>query len=310
MIGLRSPFFLSIVTLLLWSFGGSFSRTMNLPGNAALYLITTLACLFAYQVMYRKQFGRWAVLSLSECASANAFFSSFGYGFYWLTLGLSMEHSRNASVPMAVNYTWPLFTALFFELFFRTKDLETAGTKKRAFIGMLIGFLGVAWLLLGNQDLSTATTPVGALLALMAGASYGIYGAYSSKVPQEQHLRFLNLSCFTGALVLIPWVISERHTLASLSAFHVAIAIAFGILVDGLGSYCWTKANRLVRESGTNITRITSLMLFLPFLSGLLLFLFFGEQEIFQKNYLLGLSLLLAGTALCNAKGESNRISS
>lgn len=177
---------------------------------------------------------------------------------------------------------------------------------------MLLGFCGVALLYLGGDDNSTSQlqpdfSMLPALLALMAAIFLGFYGAYSSTIKTNSHLRFMVLSCISGCIVLLPWLIFKVDSIYSVTWPLFFTAVLYGIAVEAFGTFFWTRANILVRESNVNITKITSLMLFLPFISAMFLFLIYGEKDFLQTQFLTGLLLLAIGTALCNRASPNSQ---
>jgi drug/metabolite transporter (DMT)-like permease len=206
-------------------------------------------------------------------------------------------------MPMALQCSWPLFNSLFISLFFSKRNsFQKNRLLSKSVVGLLLGFAGVLILFLGDQHSSSHTSLSSACFALCAGASFGLYAAYSSTIRTDEHLDFMTLSSISGLVVLIPWALYTHSSPANLSAQQIGIAVSFGVFVDGLGTYLWTKVNNLVAQRGVNISTLTSITLALPFLSALLLYLFFGEQQVFQISFLIGLLFLLSGISVCNRK--------
>lgn len=300
---MSSPFLLTVLTIILWSTAGAFAKSSTLPGNAALYIITVLSALISFEAGFWRQEKRLFIPTLKEITSKKSYFASLGFGFYWLFLGLSMEKSSNASLPMALSCAWPLFNSLFVGLYFSPKLLKTENSfLTKSSVGLTLGFVGVLVLFLGGNSEESYTTLDSAILAILAGASFGLYSAYSSVIKEREHLSFLILSCISGFIVLLPWAIITYSSIAQLALQNILIAILFGVVVDGFGTFLWTRANSVIAERKLNISSITSLTLILPFLTAFWLYLIFGEQQIFQVSYLFGLLFLLVGILLCNKK--------
>ena len=167
---------------------------------------------------------------------------------------------------------------------------------------MLVGFGGVLILFLGNHSSESYSSLSSVFFALGAGAAFGLYSAYSSTIRGEDHLSFLILSGITGIIVLVPWALFDYSAIFNLSAKYIIIAMAYGIIVDSLGTFLWTKINRITMERGEKISSVASLTLALPFLTAFLLYLLFGEKQILQISYVVGLVFLLTGISICNRK--------
>ena len=306
---MRSPLILTLLTVFLWSSSAAFTKAINIPGNAILYIIITISTLIGFEAISFFENKRFVIPKVREIFSLKGVISSIAFGAFWILMGLSLKKSSNASVPWAVQYTWPLFATLFFDLVFRTnKHIKNAPVNSReslkSWLGMLIGFSGIILLYCAGQTKSTSADQLGAFLAFLAGAAFGLYTAYSSTVSKDKHLEFLILSSITGLFLLVPWAIFENSSLSNLSISVIIYSIIFGLTVECLGSYFWTRASRLIHENNSRMSSIASLTLFLPFISMFLLYLLFGEEQILNWGFATGLCMLLAGTALCKQKQD------
>jgi drug/metabolite transporter (DMT)-like permease len=292
---MNSPTILSLLTILLWSFGGVAAKLFNVEGGLALYLCLILAALFFYVLAEFYRSNKLYIPTISETFSKKSFIASLGFGFYWLLIYEGVAISNNASAPFAIQYIWVISNAVFFEYIFSEKKYRTFSVIP--FLCSLLGFCGV--LLLGFESpLTSQDYWLSLILPLGAGISFGYFSAYSSILKEEEHFRFLILGAFSGLLVLIAWSLIVGLSLTGITINQVIIAFALGFLIDGIGSYLWTKANRLVREQSSKIYSITIFPFLLPFLSTLLLYFIFGEENILNTNFILGLIIITLSSFL------------
>lgn len=303
---MTSPIILALLTILIWSTVGIFAKAVNFPGNSGLYFITVLSALVTFQLNAWYKNRKLFLPKISELFSIKSLFASLGFGFYWLFIGQSIVRSTNASVPMALQCSWPLFNSLFASLFFASPNREIQYKFiTKSTVGLLTGFTGIIILFWGDYSAAIQSNILSTLFALCSGASFGLYSAYSTTIEEKDHLNFLILSCICGLVVLCPWVVIDIDSVINLSLSNILLAIVFGVIADGLGTYLWTKANRIVTERGHKLSSITSLTLILPFLTAFFLYLIFGEEQIFQTSYLVGLFMLLIGISICKSEHKA-----
>lgn len=287
---MNSPLILSLLTLLIWSLGGVAGRFCNVEGGGFLYLVFILAAFVYYQSSHYYYKGRLAFPSLKQFFSKQFVISSLGCGFYWLFISEAIQLSDNTSLPFSIQYIWVLANAIFFETIF-----SGSSKPKLSVIPLLltvVAFCGV--LLLSNTSyLPSEHLHSVMLFSVATGLCYGYYSAYCSTLNEEQLLEFLNLSAISGLLVMGIWTVFNRQNLADISNKQILIAFILGFFIDGVGTYLWTRANRLIREKSMKIYSITIVPLCLPFMAAFLLYLFFDEKNVLTLNFWIGLSMIV-----------------
>jgi len=202
-----------------------------------------------------------------------------------------------------LNYTWPLFTVLFTEAVFRR---VRKGALHRAVerAGLLLGFLSVALLAAGGGFTFGSGHLAGLLWGLLAGASYGLFSAYSGTLEDEDRRALLLTAAAVSLLAMLPFGLPEAHRIFDLELRHVAAILGIGIVADGVGYLTWTAANRAARERDVGIAVVGSIMFSLPFLSVVAVSVLWAEEEILEPYFLLVRLLLIAGSALCQRAGS------
>lgn len=283
---------------------------MSIHSGALLFLISTLSTYFTFQIGSRVTTGTYVRVSPKQLCSRAGIISSLGYGWYWLFYSASFRHSPTAALSAALNYTWPLFTAIFATLLFSGVKLGRPFAEQIIlFSGMIIGCGAVALVLLSVDQGNADSIPVLAILfGLGAGAAYGLYSAFSGTIPAEDQYHFLVISSLSGMIVLIPPSLLEVFSGTTLTLPSLVVTIVFGVLMDGVGYFVWTKALAEARTQRVPIEKVTSIIYLLPVLSVALTQLFFPSDRI---NYLqcgVGIAFLTASAFLCQRPEAALRL--
>jgi drug/metabolite transporter (DMT)-like permease len=223
----------------------------------------------------------------------------FGYGLYSTSLNQSFRAFNAASEASVLNYTWPLFTVVFTQGIFR-RERQRPGVRLVEALGTLVGFGAVVVLTTqGRLSSLNLANPAGVAWGLCAGASYGLFSAYSSTVPEREHSLFLLAAIATSWVLLLPLSYTERALLSELSWASVALALVQGGLLNGVGYITWTRANRLAREQGISISSVASLTFLLPIIALVWITLFLGETAIWRPYFVVSLAMVVLGSLLC-----------
>lgn len=296
---LRSPQGLAICTVLIWSFGAASAKLVSSHSGSSLFALSMLVTYLAFQITHRVSVGSWITISTQDLFSKTGVASLSGYGLYWLCYAQSFRSTSEAVLPATLNYTWPLFTALFTAAFFRRESPKPLSQLVNA-VGLLAGLLGVLLVISRGDFSSFVDVPwIAVAWGLAAGATYGFFGAFSSSVPSERQLHFLTLASLSGFLFLAPLSALELWSNSLPSAQIVFITVLIALLMEGLGYYTWTRANRLAQEQQLNPGAIASIMYVLPFLSALIISVLFADAERLTKSFGVGLILIVMSSALC-----------
>lgn len=220
-----------------------------------------------------------------------------GYFVYSVAITQSSRAFDSISETTILNNTWPVFTVLFADLFL-IKAKRSRTVRFIEGLGIILGLLSVIILVSGGNFASLQLEIRGILWGLLAGISYGFFGAYSSTMSRDELKVYLFTAIAVSmVLISIPAVIESRHT-DPLTVLDIAIAFSMGVLLDGLGYILWTSAIRLSKERKTRVSNIASLMFFLPFINLAIVHFVLDEQQLYQPFFILSLLLILASTYL------------
>ena len=253
--------------------------------------------IFFYIILQRAGGFDWSKLTFK-----NVMFSLLGYFFYWLFFLLCIEYYEGqVSVPLVLNYTWPFFTGLFTILLYKRE-----GFGMRFALSAILGMIGVI-VLFSKGDIASlelGRSVLGLIFGLLTGISYGMFSAFSSTIKTEQeNLQFLFVGTFlSGFLLLGVSYYKYGPSTFDLSWLDWTIAFVDGLILDSLGYYMWTKANRRAAELQLEISSLTSIVNFLPILSLLLVSLVFVDEraEIFTAYFVVALVLVFLSSYIGN----------
>lgn len=297
---LSSPRALAWTTVLLWAFGAVGGKIMAIHSGAALFLLSVFCTFVTFEVGSRLSTGKWVSVSPRELIAPIGIVSSLGYGWYWLFYGASFRHSPVAALSAALNYTWPLFTAVFSSMVFSSGVSGGFPAQKAVrLLGMFLGAIAVSLVLFSCGGAVSELPWLGIIFGLAAGAAYGFYSAYSGTVTAESQFRFLVLSSLSGMIVLLPFALPEISSLQKVPGSGFAVTILFGILMDGIGYFVWTRAVAEARRQEFPIEKVTSIIYVLPVLSVIITQAIFPAAEVHIALGLAGIALLTFSSFFC-----------
>jgi drug/metabolite transporter (DMT)-like permease len=191
----------------------------------------------------------------------------------------------SASLLAILNATAPTWAAAIGFFRFRTRP------SSKAFLGMLIGVIGVGLV----ARIETVTLPAGGALAILAGLgaafSYGIATTYTKTAKSVEPFANAHGSMWAATLILVPLAL-HAPPLETLPAPHVVFSVAtLGIVCSGVAYLLYF---RLVADIGAaSALTVTFLIPVFGILWGAL---FLGEEV--GWHTLGGGLMILTGTAL------------
>ena len=304
---MNNPRVLALITIVFWSFTAYLTRSISMRSQVAL-LIVSMSCSFITMAIYftllrpRPASGRFTRVRLEY-----VLFGPLGYFVYAVALFQSYRAFNSASQTTVLNYTWPLFTVVFAEALFRQRAKRTVLQGAVEGLGITVGFLSV--LVLGTEGrlatLDFSNIP-GVAWGLLAGASYGMFSAYSTTVSGEAQGTFLLTAVFLSVMLvaLTATATSEIGLLRTLTLRDVIYPAAWGCVGNGIGYITWTRANRLAREQEIGVSAVASAMFVLPLLALTMVALLLKETQLFHSYFALSVALILLSSVLCQKAGS------
>jgi len=291
-----APTLLTLITIMLWSFGSLLSRLVAIQSQ---FVLLSLSFFFSFIIMliyvvFSKEI---TFDSFRKIPAAYFIIGPLGYFVYSVAITQSSRAFDSISETTILNNTWPVFTVLFADLFL-IKAKKSRAARGIEGLGIFMSFLSVIILVSGGNFASLQLEIRGILWGLLAGISYGLFGAYSGIVNRDEQKVFLFTAIALSLLLIsIPAAIESRHS-GPLTVLDIAVAFSMGALLDGLGYILWTRAIRLSKERKTRVSTIASLMFFLPFINLAIVRFVLDEQQLFQPYFMLSLILILGSTYL------------
>ena len=297
---MNNPKSLVIGTIILWSLGPLLTRLISMRSQLLsldiLFFFTFLFFLIATVIHYKKAF----FVKIKKITFAFFFFGLFGYFFYYLGLVQSFHLFNSASEPTILNYTFPIFTVIFAEVWFGKKIKRATEIRFVEYLGVLIGFLAIVVLATKGDITHLQFTNFSALLwGLSAGIAYAIFSVYSSTVKSENQDMFLLAAIFSSLILAVAITIPDLSTIRTVS-FNAFIANAvLAIIINGFGYLAWTRANRLAKERKISISSVASLLFILPVLGLIIVSLTLKEVAIMQPYFLVSLGGIILSSLFC-----------
>ena len=285
-----SPTILTLTTILLWSFGSLLARLVAMQSAFVLLAISFLfsfITILIYLLVSRQISFSW----FRKLPFLHLLIAPLGYFVYAVAINQSSRAFDSISETTILNNTWPIFTVLFSELF--SAHTKPGITRLFEAAGILLGFFAILNLVTGGHYSLIQLNLPGVLWGLLAGVSYGLFGAYSGTLTDRDQKGFLLLAIFMSVVLIIPPALIEMGRVAPITPKDLLAAFAMGALLDGVGYILWTRAIRISRERESRIATIASLMFLLPFLNLIWVNLFLKENKLTQSFFLISLMLLV-----------------
>ena len=279
-----SPKTLALATVLLWS--SAFVGTRLAMQCYSITALSTVRCSVSAAVLLLLALIRkdTAMPPLREWP---LFFlcGALGFSVYLILFNKGLE-TLPAATSCVLLATVPILTALASSLVFRER------LPLRAWAAIIMGFTGVAVLMLWNNNL---VFDRGVLWTLAAGILFCGYNMLSRILSRRYSAMHITAYSFYAATVmLIPWFGHTCEVLGSLSTTQIAAGIFLGIFPGAIAYVLWAKALALA----TCTNEVTNFMFLTPFFSLLLGFLVM--EEIPGPETYLGGTLILSGLLLFN----------
>src|SRR6266568_1193391 len=297
---MNNPKYLVLATVILWSLGPLLTRLISISSQLLsldiLFFFTFLFFLVISLFRYKSKF----LAKIKKPKYAFLLFGLFGYFFYYLGLVQSFHLFNSASEPAILNYTFPLFTVIFTELWFGKKIKRAFGIRFIEYLGVFIGFLAIVFLATKGNVTSLQITNLPAILwGLSAGIAYAIFSVYSSLVTSEDQDMFLLASIFSSLILAVIISFPELHAIQKVTQSALIANALLAIIINGFGYLAWTRANRLASEKTISISTVASLILIIPFLGLLIVAFTLKETELLHPYFLVSLGFITVSSLLC-----------
>jgi drug/metabolite transporter (DMT)-like permease len=296
---MNNPRILAFFTILLWSFGAYLTRLIALRSQ---FLLLALAFLFAFLtllVFNVIQYKGFSFFNRDNLKLGYLLLGPLGYFVYSVAYTQSSRSYNSISEATILNYTWPVFTIIFTDLVFNKKSHRSPLFRMVEASGILLGFLSIVILATRGDLGSFHINLPGILWGLLTGLSYGIFSAYSGTIQEEKQGIFLMAAALASLVLIAGFSLNEINLLNTLTLKDIAATFALGGVLDGIGYFSWTRANRLAHQQQVDISSIASLMLILPFTSLLIVSLLLGENQLGQPYFIISLALILISSLIC-----------
>ncbi|MBT8231718.1 MAG: EamA family transporter [Saprospiraceae bacterium] len=302
----QNPKALTLLTISMWALFGVLIKLVTSSNTFFIIAIALWAASIINLIYFLKN--RKPRNSETKVGLGFIFFAACGYFIYWvLLLNCIILYEDFVSVPLVLNYTWPLFTVLISIVVFKVQKFNII-----TIISMAIGFLGI--IILGSEgnieNLKFSKSILGLILGVGSGFAYGIFSAYASTLSNKLDTSKLLL---TGSLIgaigltVISYFKYGLH-LFDLSTLDLVVAFSLGLFLDGFAYITWTRALAISVRDKIDISISANLVNFLPLYSIALMGIFYlDERSVMSKPYfLLAFGLVLISSLIPNYLRKNN----
>lgn len=276
-----------VVAILLWSSVMGFARNVTellgpVGGAASIY---TVASVFLVLVMGVPKLKNYSLRYVLICGGLFVAYE------ICLALALGMANSRTQAIEMLViNYLWPALTVLL------AVTVSQKKTSLWVYPSIAIAFLGVAWSVTGDQDLSfaqivanVATNPVTYAMAFVGAFLWAIYCNLTKRISNGQNAITL-FFIMTAVTLWIKYALSNE-TGMTLTWEASGLLLISGIAM-GSGYALWNYA-----IIGGNMVLLATLSYFTPVLSTIISSFILGIA--ITQSFLQGVLMVTIGSLMC-----------
>ncbi|MDO5063098.1 MAG: EamA family transporter [Peptostreptococcaceae bacterium] len=282
----------ALITIIMWALSHIWIRIALehfsvFPLGFLRYLsasISLIIVLFFYKMpLPKKKDLPWFILS-----------GATGFFLYMIFYNMGAKTTTVATSGVILSSA-PVFTVLFSVILLKER------ISLRQWLAITIEFIGI---LLITAHGAIFSVNIGILWLLAAALSLSIYNLTQRKLTKNYSaLQATTFSIFAGTVLLSVSAKQSFIELKTASTNHISSILLLGIFASSIAYISWSKAF----EKATHTAQVSNYMFFMPLMTGLLGFLFFGEIPTYSTW--LGGALIIFGSYLFNYFGRMNSTS-
>ena len=255
--------------------------TANIPAFQLLSLCFTLSAIIVIikRIAVKKPVFTKPTLTLKQWLIG--IIGLFGFHFCYF---MALKFAPVIEVSLIV-YLWPLLLATL---------VANKQSRFRAFIGGSLGFIGIAFIIVGNGELTlNSEYHIGYLLAVICAVIWGSYSWFLSTSNNDVE----DIAWLSAAVALLALI---AHWLFETSNWSFSLSEWGGILLLGLGPvggafYLWDIA---LKKGNQQL--LASLSFSTPLISSVILAI--AGFNAWSANIIIALALILSGAIIANMK--------
>ncbi len=279
----------ALITIIMWALSHIWIRVALehfsvFPLGFLRYLsasVSLIAVLFLYRMpLPKKKDFPWFILS-----------GATGFFLYMIFYNIGAKTTTVATSGVILASA-PVFTVLFSVILLKEK------ISLRQWLAIAIEFIGIIVITAHGAIFSVN---IGILWLFAAALSLSIYNLTQRKLTKSYSaLQTTTFSIFAGTILLS---VSAKQSFAELktaSTNHISSILLLGIFASSIAYIAWSKAF----EKAQKTAQVSNYMFFMPLMTGILGFLFFGEIP--THSTWIGGTLIILGSYLFNYFGKTN----
>lgn len=284
-----------IITVFIWGTNAPLVKSLlsNIPSFQALSISSFLAAacllvinLFNGSMKRMKQYRAKHYLHMAGLGFIGMFLYN---GLYYIAM-----KQMTAQEACILNYLWPIMLVLFSCLLLKEKM-----TVRKA-IAMLMSFAGIIVLTAGGGGTAQGNRMLGAVLCILAAASYGLFCVLNKMHDMDQNISMMVIWFSSGVFALVAGLCSEQW-IAVTPVQWIGLTY-LGAVIDGLAYLLWAIALKGWKSSAL----AANLSYLVPFLSIILSAIFLKEEV--KLTAVAALVLIIGGILIQSLRIGKNKL--
>ena len=282
---MKKSYIYALITVLIWATMAAAVKSLlnGIPNFQTLSVSSAFAFLFLLLVNIAN-----GTIKEMKHYRAKDYLTMAGLGFLGLFMysslyyyGLSQLSSQEACI---LNYLWPMMLVFFASIILK----EKLNLKK--IIAMILSFLGIVVLTLGNAGFSSGNRLPGVFSCIAAAACYGLFSVLNKKHNMNQNITMMVIWFTTSVCSFIAGMIFEEWVL--IQGVQWLGILWLGVAIDAVAYLLWAIALKGAKNSAA----VANLAYLTPFLSIVISAVFLKEE--IHISAVIALVLIVGGIAL------------
>ncbi|TFH31293.1 MAG: DMT family transporter [Promethearchaeota archaeon] len=292
----KNSYLLAVITMIFWGTAFAFSKVIIDQGiHPVVFLALRMSFAFFFLLVYllllnqlrpwfqmfKRHFWRLAVLGVVL------------YAISYLIQYIGVQYTTAINQTVISN-TSTFFVVIFNYILYRRKP------SKVFFASMIVGFVGVLFIILDEGFQLTSTTILGDLLTLLSFFLWGLYVVLNRSITINENPLYVTFSVFlwtTVSLVPLSFGFDIIHQIELLNWTHWGIIAYLGIICSGLATLLYTIALANKNIPSENLALISFLLPVVGIITSILVL-----NEGFSWQDLIGCSLVLISVFIVEGK--------
>ncbi len=273
----------ALIAVAMWSTVATAFK-LSLQHLSSLQLLTGASCfslvILSFALLQRKEF-KLAFLTFPDNYKKTVFMALLNPIFYYVIL-LRAYDLLPAQIAQSLNYTWAITLTLL------SVPILKHHITSRDFIAIIMGYVGVVFIIMSAQELTSSLSVEGVILALLSTFIWAGYWIINTHDVRPPLIKLFQSFLVASPLLLILTFFTDGLTVfQSLTVWPYVFYI--GAFEMGLAFIFWQMA----MQATNRVSQISTLIFLSPIASLLIIRYVLGEPIYWLT--LVGLALIISG---------------